>query len=170
MKKYLLLTLLVLLCCLGTACRPAQAGEFSLYLVDGLTTAEAVQGDLQTLPLAAEPLLTAGDIKWYDFETHEMELTRAAYKRIQGVFPMPVRVDGIPFVVRAGEETVYMGAFWTPVSSLSFDGVVIMEPWEKDVRVIRIGVGYPTSDFAASDPRSDPRIRQALETDGVSVK
>ena len=80
---------------------------------------------------------------------------------------MPVKVDGIPFVVCVGEQPIYAGAFWTPLSSLSFDGVVIMQPFDTDGTTIRIVLGYPGQDaFTGSDPRADDRVMKALEAAG----
>jgi hypothetical protein len=96
-----------------------------------------------------------------------MDLTPEALARVQQVFPTPVRVGGIPFVVCVGRERIYAGAFWTPVSSLSFDGVVILQPFATDETTIQISLGYPAASFfAGQDPRSDPRVMQALTAAG----
>jgi hypothetical protein len=96
-----------------------------------------------------------------------MELTATAYRRIQELFPIPVKVNGIPFMVTVGSEPIYAGAFWTPLSSLSFDGVVIMQPFSPDETVIQIALGYPGSDATTrGDPRSDPRVMEALRAAG----
>jgi hypothetical protein len=65
-----------------------------------------------------------------------------------------------------GRDPIYLGAFWPLYSSLSFDGVVIPVPL-MDEPVIQITLGYPSpSFFAGEDPRSDPRILQALAQAG----
>ena len=103
----------------------------------------------------------------YSGKRHEIELTTEAYERIQQIFTQPVSVRGIPFVVCAGSDRIYAGAFWTPLSSISFDGVAIYQPFDPDRRVIRIALGYPTPEaFTGEDPRSDPRILQSLEAAG----
>ena len=77
---------------------------------------------------------------------------------------MPVRVDGIPFVVCVGEERIYSGGFWTPLSSLAYDGVIIMQPWDTNQTTIYISLGYPAPEaFTRNDPRADPRVMDALE-------
>src|SRR5690606_17833312 len=102
----------------------------------------------------------------YDPSDHTIELTRKAYNRIQRIFPLPVKVDGIPFVVCAGDERIYTGAFWTPLSSLSYDGVIIMQPLDPADTTIRIALGYPAPEvFTWNDSRGDPRIVHVLEKD-----
>ena len=96
-----------------------------------------------------------------------MELTQDAFQRIQDLFLLPVDVDGMPFVVSVGGDPVYGGAFWTPASSLIFDGVTIMEPFAQGSTTIRLELGYPSTEFVSGiDPRSDARIMEALETAG----
>jgi hypothetical protein len=96
-----------------------------------------------------------------------LELTDAAYRRIQALFVTPVKVSGLPFVVCVGAERIYTGAFWTPLSSLSYDGVVILQPLSTDTKHIQIELGYPAPEaFTGNDPRADPRITHALEVAG----
>lgn len=160
----LLITVLVLL---FSACQPAKNNNFAIYLLaQDIPTAELSQGDINQLILKGEPIISSDDIISYDATNHAMELTQAAYTRVRQTFPMPVKVDGIPFVVCVGKERIYIGAFWTPVSSLSYDGVVIMQPFETKSTTVQIALGYPVSDvFTGHDPRADSRIIKALEQD-----
>ena len=108
-------------------------------------------------------MLSVDDIVTYSKETHEIELTASAYERIE---QLEAPVDGISFVVCVGRDPVYLGAFWPLYSSLIFDGVVIQVP-PMDEPAIQITLGYPSSSFfAGEDPRSDPRILQALAQAG----
>jgi hypothetical protein len=149
-------------------CIPSEVRGFSIYLLaDEVPATELSFVDLNDLELQEEPILSGDDIIAYSRETHEIELTAEGYERIQQLFTLPGQVGGIPFVVCVGGERVYAGAFWTPASSVSFDGVVIWEPFDPDERVIRIELGYPTPEsFTGEDPRSDPRVLQSLEAVG----
>jgi hypothetical protein len=119
------------------------------------------------LLLCNKSILSSDDIITYSWARHEMVLTAEAYERIQKLFTLPAKVRGIPFVVCVGSDRVYFGAFWPPVSSISFDGVVICQTFDPDRRIIRIGLGYPCPEaFTGKDPRSDPRILQSLEAAG----
>ena len=131
------------------------------------TSSELSKVDLNDLELQEEPILSVDDIITYSKNTHEIEVAAEAYERIQQLYSLPVEVRGMPFVVCVGRDPVYAGAFWTLASSLIFDGVVICQPFDRDEQVIRIELGYPTSEaFRGEDPRSDSRILQSLEAAG----
>jgi hypothetical protein len=100
----------------------------------------------------------------YDRATHEMELTPEALARVQQLFSTPIRTNGIPFVACAGREPIYVGAFWTPLSSQSYYGVVILQPFAAEQTTSQLSLGYlGASSFTGQDLRSDARVMQALE-------
>ena len=168
MLKILLRFFLLLFGLSSLGCQPRQIGGFAIYLLaKDVPSADLYTTDLEQLSLEGQPILSDHDLISYDGATHVMQLTAAAYRRIQQLFSMPVDVSGIPFVVSVGEEPIYAGVFWTPLSSLSFDGVVIMQPFGEDDHRLRIELGYPGPDFyGGKDPRADPRIMESLESSG----
>jgi hypothetical protein len=122
--------------------------------------------DLDAIPLQAEPILTQNDIVRYDARTHGFDLTPEAVARLEALH---LPVSGPPFVVTVGPDRIYAGAFWTPLSSLSFDGVVILTllGQSSEGQTYRIDLGYPGPAFyTGADPRGDLRIMQALEQGG----
>ncbi len=149
-------------------CQPTLGGGFAVYLLQGrLSGADILAQDPSDLPRQEQPILTTRDITRYNLSQHEIELTDNAYRRIQQLFSTPVKTDGIPFVVTVGEIPIYTGAFWTPLSSLSYNGILIMQPMEPGGNLIQIELGYPGPDFFGGiDPRSDPRILDALQQSG----
>ena len=149
-------------------CRPEETGRFSIYLLaQEIPSDELSRFDLGQLALQEQPVLTDEGILAYSSSTHELELTDAAYQRIKALFVTPVKVSGLPFVVCVGAQRIYAGAFWTPLSSLSYDGVVILQPLSTDTKHIQIELGYPAPEaFTGNDPRADPRITHALEAAG----
>jgi len=144
-------------------------GGFGIYLVDEVITAqEMLQADVGELGLEETPIISLDDIVAYDATTHEIQLTDSAYERIGG---LEVPVQGLPFVVCAGSERIYGGAFWVRLSSLSYGGIVIdTHPAmaNDSARTVRIQLGYPESLelFIGEDPRSHPRIVESLEAAG----
>jgi hypothetical protein len=168
LNKVSMSLILLLIAPILMGCIPSQARGFSIYLLaDEVPATELVMFDLNDLELQEEPIVSGDDIVAYSRETHEIELTADAYERIQQLFTLPVEVRGIPFVVCVGAERIYAGGFWTPASSISFDGVVISQPFDPDERVINIGLSYPSLEaFTGEDPRSDPRVLQWLEEAG----
>ncbi|RJQ37258.1 MAG: hypothetical protein C4555_06800 [Dehalococcoidia bacterium] len=147
-----------------TAVRPLSGGEgFAIYL-----TAQDVpvsqMPKFSHIEIAERPLLSLEDIVSYDRQTHEMELVPAAAQRI---FELPIPVGGKAFAVAVNRQPVYWGAFWTPLSSASFDGVTIVKPLSPEGHTIRLALGYPSeSFFRGGDPRTDPSAMQSLQQAG----
>ena len=170
MMPIVLLLALPALCagCGRRATEPAGTGGLALYLLArDVPTARLASVPLDGLALRDSPLLAGDDIVAYDRLTHDIELSGAAYRRVQALFAAPVPVRGLPFVVCVGREPLYAGAFWTSLSSQSFDGPVIMEPLAAGLPVIRITTGYPgPAFFRGPDPRADARIVAALRAAG----
>lgn len=161
-------TSLLLLLAMALGGCTARTGGFAVYLLsDGRPGTALLGASLGDLPLRDRPLFSQNDLAWYNSARHEMALSPEAYARVQGVFAAPIQTDGIPFVVCVGPERIYAGAFWTPLSSLSYDGVVILQPMAPDRTTLEISLGYPGSGFyRGPDPRSDPRVLEALERTG----
>ncbi len=166
-KKARLPVILSLIALVLMGCIPAHDG-FSIHLLaDEIPATELLPVDLKDLELQEEPILSSDDIIMYSWTRHEIKLTAEAYERIRQLFTPPAKVRGIPFVVCVGSDRVYAGAFWTPVSSISLDGVVICQPFVPGQHLIRIGLGYPSPEaFTGIDPRFDQRIRRSLEAAG----
>ena len=146
-----------------------RRGGFAVYLVDeAITAQEMLQADVEMLGLEETPIISFDDVVAYDATTHEIQLTDSAY---EGLGRLEVPVQGLPFVVCAGSDRIYGGAFWVSYSSLSYEGVVIdvfPAMAEDPGRTLRIQLGYPESLelFVGEDPRSHPRIVESLEATG----
>ncbi len=163
-QKFLLIVLFVLTI---TGCTSSEINGFAIYLLSqDMSALDASKMDLDQLPLENEPLISGEDIISYQRANHSIQLPPAAYRRFQQVYPKPIKVSGIPFVVCVGSERIYSGALWSPASSISYDGVVILQPLDSNGATIQLTLGYPGPDaFSGSDPRADPRIITALEQD-----
>jgi hypothetical protein len=161
---------LALVVLLGVACGggPASDEGFAIYLT-ATYTPPAQTAALTDIEIADTPLVSGADTVAYSADTHEIELTAAAYGRIVA---LEVPVNGRSFVVCVDRRPIYAGAFWTPISSVSFDGVMIMKPLSpetaSDHHVIQLELGNPGLDwFTGDDPRSDPAVLEALERAGI---
>ncbi len=177
--------LVLVLAALGVilaACTPKQtetptpttqssSGEaFELYLVadEQMSGADVYNQDINDLPLADAPLITTADIASYDQSFHAINLTDEAYQRILTVFSVGIPMSGVPFVIVSNGERIYAGAFWSMASSLSFDGIAIIEPMDPVNSPLYITTGYPGPDFyTGQDPRDDARLIQALDDAGL---
>lgn len=150
-----------------SGCQSDKGDHFAIYLLArDLPATELSQIDINQLVLENQPIISSDNVVSYDKASHTIELTQEGFSRVRQIFPMPVKVSGIPFVVCVGKERIYTGAFWTPLSSISYDGVVIMQPFDTSKTTIQLALGYPVQDvFTGNDPRADPRIMRSLEQD-----
>ena len=144
MRNVWLALILVLIPLATSGCLSPDGDEFAIFLLaEDLSLDQVAAVGLDELELQDEPILPVDDVVAYSKQTHEIEVTTAAYERINR---LPVPVTGTPFVVCAGGEPIYAGAFWPLYSSLSFDGVVIPVPLVEEGRV-QITLGYPGESF-----------------------
>ena len=163
-------TALASLCVLlaATGCStPPPADGFAIYL----TRHNVAPSDMEMLShveVADQPIVSMDDVLHYDASAHDLTLTFAAYERLA---TMDVPVSGTSFVACVDGDPIYWGAFWTPVSSLSFDGVTIWKPLSGEGSpVVQIRMGYPgqmTDEI--EDPRNDPAVLAAFQRAGKLI-
>jgi hypothetical protein len=140
---------------------------FAIYL----TREDIPPGKMEILShvdVADQPLVSIKDIITYNAQTHEIKLTDEAFERIAN---MEVPVRGKSFLVCVDGAPIYWGAFWTPISSMSFDGVTIWKPLGTQVlKIITLELGYPSSSFySGEDPRNSPAVLRSLEKSGKLI-
>ena len=171
--RWLIWTILIIKlisCTVHSAGNHDEAFELYLLADDQAHGSVVIETTLAALKLAQTPLLTTSDLVSYERSTHTIKLTDAGYQKISDLLADNFQVGGIPFVIVSGSERIYAGAFWTPLSSQSFDGVVIMDPvFLMEDNTLQITLGYPSIDvFTGVDPRDDPRLMDALGAAGVA--
>ncbi|OGN87255.1 MAG: hypothetical protein A2Z74_03550 [Chloroflexi bacterium RBG_13_46_9] len=140
---------------------------FAIYLTkDDIHPAQMEA--MSHVKLADQPVVSMKDVITYNAQTHEIKLTASAFERIYGL-DVPVR--GKSFMVCVDKKPIYWGAFWTPISSISFDGVTIWIPLGfQEPNVITLELGYPSSTFyAGEDPRNNPEILNSLREAGKLI-
>jgi hypothetical protein len=175
MKKllnYILVIITAVISCCSlvlSGCSAAKHEGFAIYLTkeDVLPTQMSALS-LSHIDIAEQFIIGLNDIISYNAQTHEIKLTASAYENI---FQLDVPVSGKSFVVCVDRTPIYFGAFWTPVSSISFDGVTIWKPLNfQEPEVITLELGYPSSSFyGGEDPRNNPEILQSLEQAGKLI-
>lgn len=138
---------------------------FAMHLLadESISAVDALKQELPELALSEAPLLTVSDFVTYSWKDHSFVLTPQAQRRIPG------RVDpfGRPFVAVADGKRLYLGAFWSVLSSVAFPNpvIVIDEPGAR-----RIERAYPTARFGkGEDPRENPLIKEAFRKHGKLV-
>ena len=155
----LLLPLAAAFGALSSGCAGTTGEGFAIYL----TTQQNVTAwsPAAKPEITGSPVITIKDILSYDRNHHEITLTESAFDRLA---QLDIPVNGLGFAVCINREVIYSGAFWTPISSVSYDGPVIIIPLsDQGARTVKIELGYPSSTFfQGQDPRSDQRILDAL--------
>lgn len=151
---------------------PGLYDGFAIYtLVDSTVTAtEAAQKSINSLALQDVPIIADNDLNYYKWSDHSLSLKSEANERIKQLATTQPTVFGIPFVVTANKERIYLGAFWYAFSSVA--------PFFPTIEV----TGYMLQDHGATvlkiekswienqpDLRGDGRIYQALKTAGVMM-
>lgn len=147
---------------------PETLGEgFAIYLTKEDIPPARMEA-LSHVDMADKPIISIEDVITYNAQTHEIKLTAGAFERIS---QLEVPVRGKSFLVCVDKVPIYWGAFWTPISSISFDGVTIWKPLgPKDDNIITLGLGYPSSSFyGGKDPRNNAKVAESLEQAGKLI-
>lgn len=139
---------------------------FAIYLTKDNVPVAQMEA-LSHVDIADTPVVALNDIVAYHWDTQSIELTAAAYQR---VMQLQVPTNGKSFVVCVDKAPVYWGAFWTPISSASFSGIIInVMPYSNgnSGNIVKLEPGYPAPDFSkGGDPRSNQIVKASLEKSG----
>ena len=167
MKKIILavniaFTLMVIVSILISCSHPGRTNAgFGIYLVEN-----------------GEIVLSDEHIKYYNKNTHEIELNEKGIKRWESYIPYDTSLDPpIPklgglykkdFAVKLNGKEIYRGKFWSMASSMSYPGVVILDVLGILDNKIKIDFGYP-SPFSGKgkDPRGSPEIINYFKKQGL---
>jgi hypothetical protein len=135
--------------------------EVRLLADPSITAQQASQIPLDNLEVApGEPIIHLLSLAWYEASSHIAHWDNwYSSEYLLNQLP-PVSPAGLPFVVLADAERVYLGAFMTAMSSYAIDLPVIVVENMQD-RSFQIEGGYPAG-APTVDPRDDPRIRKVF--------
>jgi len=150
-----------------SGCTTSKGEGFAIYLTKEDIPPAQMEA-LSHVEIADQPIISIVDIITYSAQTHEMKLTDTAFERIT---QLEVPVRGKSFLVCVDKGPIYWGAFWTPISSMSFDGVTIWKPVSsQEPKVITLELGYPSSSFyRGEDPRNNTEVMKSLEQAGKLI-
>jgi hypothetical protein len=166
--SHVLMAAFIGLLLISGGCNAAKGQGFAIYLTRDSVPPSQMQ-TLNYVNLAEQPFLTTKDIVHYYSQTYALELTDSAFERVSN---LEVPTPGKSFVATVNGKPVYWGAFWTPISSQSFDGVTIMKPLIfTEPGFINFELGYPAPSFySGGDPRNNTEILNSLEQDGKLIQ
>ena len=141
---------------------------FAIYLTKQ-DIPPAQMEDVPNVEIAERPIITINDIITYDAQEYELRLTASAVERL---FQLDVPTRGKLFIVCVDKQPIYLGAFWVPWSSQSFEGVTIWKPltFDESHDVIKLELGYPSSEvYTGEDPRSNRVVMESLKQAGKLI-
>ena len=147
-----------------SGCATPKDEGFAIYLTKEDIPPAKMEA-LSHVDIADQPIISMVDIITYDVQTHELRLTDTAFERIS---QLEVPVRGRSFLVCVDKGPTYWGAFWTPISSIPFDGVTIWKPLSsQESKVIALALGDPSSSFySGEDPRNNAEVMKSLRSAG----
>ncbi len=152
--------------------KPGLYDGFAIYtLADSTITAtEAAQKSINSLGLQNEPIIADEDLDYYKWSDHSFSLKSNANERVRQLAKSRPTVFGIPFVVVAKKERIYLGAFWYAFSSVApffptIDVTCFMLKGDSTT-VLKIEKSWIENQ---PDVRNDDRIYQALKKAGVLI-
>lgn len=145
----------------------AKAREFRLVLLPPKYRANQLQQiDIAKLRPNRKPLLDENDVLRYDADYHRLVLDYFAASRLR---ELRIPRTGLPFAVFAGDDAIYVGAFFAGYSMENFKGVAVdVAPLKNYPPSLLFELDYPplAPKNAAKDPRGDPRLLNSFEKAG----
>lgn len=151
------------------------ANRFEIRLLEdtGITADKALEIPIEQLELG-DRFIDLMDISYYNIETHAVGWNnhRAEMSEVLDALP-PVSTAGLPFVVLADQQRIYVGAFMTLISSQAVAAPTIMldDVAGDPVPGFTIQGAYPSPGYPSfKDLRGDPRIEKVLEETGKLVR
>lgn len=136
--------------------------NLSIYLVKDLSTKEAMSKNIDELPLETVPVLTDKEIEIYNWkeQTFSIKDGISLEQRLEGKVPL----DGKPFVFVVDGTRMYLGSFWTLISSLYYPHIpTINSVWSGKINKSKYTIRYG---LEQQDSRNDKRIYEALKSLG----
>jgi len=120
-------------------------------------------------------IISEDDILSYNRTSHEIKLTESGLRNMRSKIlyeeedgKLVPKLGGLylkPFSVRLDGVEIYSGAFWSRLSSSTYDGIVLLDVVSIETEdSIRLEAGYPSpSNYKGTDPRNNPKIMQYLK-------
>jgi hypothetical protein len=172
MKKLVSSLSLIFILISGCEENPGYSGEkLEFYL---LKSFNAVNGSSeiksQSVVLEDFPLIYYEEIIGYDPSTCTFRISGAKITEIKN---MMIPSAGIAFAVTIDKQIIYTGYFYTVISSIPCDWVVIMTNSVSSLSSeIKVELGYPVENekLKSIDPRNDKRILKLLSTENKLIQ
>lgn len=160
--KYLFaLLILFLFCSCSDSTSPNDDEKaFGIYLLKdtSLITSDAKKSSIESLEIQETPIILIDDIVEYNWEEQIITLTSDAFERFKGVENKIKSTYGLPFIVVANQQKIYLGNIYPMYSSYIHDDLpyVDVAPF-LEMRITRAPLQ------SIEDKRKDERIYSVLK-------
>ena len=132
---------------------------FGIYLLKdtSLITSDAKKLSVESLQLQETPIIKINDIVEYNWEEQVITLTSEAFDRFKGVENKIKSTYGLPFIVVANQQKIYLGNIYPMYSSYIHEDLpyVAVAPF-LEMRVSKVPLQ------SIEDKRKDGRIYSVL--------
>jgi hypothetical protein len=140
--------------------------RLQMYLLQDstLTSQDVAAMDLASLTLATTPLLTLGQVAFFEQSTGWLGLNpgQKTGDSLRTKLGRP-NLAGLPFVVVADEVRIYLGSFMTAMSSMPGTGPMVTV---EDIAADGFAIAPTRMSRPVADPRDDARILQVFQETG----
>ena len=169
MMKYKVVLFALILSMVAASCENVtgvKKTDFAIYTlkVTEQSLSDAAGHAVEEVPIAREPVIHIHELHSYDWNRHAMTLAPGVGKTLEGMVHPDSTNNEHPFVLMAGGERIYMGAFIPVWSSFRPDMPYIMLTSSLKDSIINLTIhGAVDRD---GDVREDMRIYEALKAAG----
>ena len=167
MKKIIILCLIAAFVIPFTACdddniNPAL-GKVEIFLIKKEVEQNSYNSiDPKSIVLEETPFVSYNDLETYNQTTHTFQISKKAKETI---YNLPNGGHQIAFALKANDEIIYTGHFWSVLSSAAYFGYHFMPglDFHKDQLKIRLGLHGSSSELI--DKRNHEKILRIFEAD-----
>jgi len=144
--------------------------RFGVWLLSDLTipASTAAQTPVDSLTLSDQPLVSLSDVEYIEQATGFLAFNSetVAFDSLRATIGNPT-MSGLPFVVVADGVKIYMGGFFSPISSIRIPDPMV---YTDSITVGGFTISAPEpGPTPPNDPRFDPRIVKVLTETGRFV-
>lgn len=145
-------------------------GNIDIYLIDSYeNVGSSFEIDESSVVLEPEPFIPYPEIISYDKSQHRFEITEEAINTIQSA---EIPLNGLAFALTANDKIVYTGYFWSELSSLICDWIIIesVDFVVTNHYSLSVKLGHPEDLVSVPDKRNDNRIFNIFRRDNKLIQ
>jgi hypothetical protein len=173
MMKYTIILLIIIAGLLTVSCENVtgvKKTDFAIYTLKNTeqSLSEVAGQAVEEVPIAKEPVIHIHELHNYDWNHHAMTLAPRVGEMLEGMVHPDSSTNEHPFVLMAGGERIYMGAFMPAWSSLkpNMPHIILTSTLKDSIFTLTIH----SSAERNGDVREDMRIYEALKAAGKLVE